>query len=75
MSAISDKEAYIFASGHYLTNHLPEDWEDWSEEKLDSFVEDNVWLPFEGWSAGDVWDNIANLAADLQDCYQKKENL
>ena len=76
MSAISDKEAYIFASGHYLTNHLPENWEDWSEEKLHNFLEDNVWEPFELYTCTHkVWEYIETLARDLQDCYQRKENL
>lgn len=29
----------IFArmSGHFLTSHLPDDWDTWEEEKLDQF--------------------------------------
>ena len=57
----------IFArmSGHFLCQHLPDDWTDWSEEKLDKFFEDNVWEPLEYWPVNDVYELIDSLTVDV----------
>ena len=53
-------EQQIFArmSGHFLCQHLPDDWADWPEEKLDKFFEDNAWEPLEYWPVNDVYELI-----------------
>ena len=60
-------ENQIFArmSGHFLREHLPDDWADWPEEKLDKFFEDNAWEPFEYWPVNDVYGLIDNLTRDV----------
>ena len=63
---VTDKESFMWASGHYLTQHLPNDYDEWEEEELDKFILDNVWEPFEYYSANDVWENISNLAHDFK---------
>ena len=57
----------IFArmSGHFLCQHLPDDWNDWPEEKLDKFFEDNVWEPLEYWDINDVYGMIDALTRDV----------
>ena len=57
----------IFArmSGHFLCQHLPDDWADWPEEKLDKFFEDNVWEPLEYWPVNDVYELIDSLTRDV----------
>ena len=46
---ITENEALIWASGHFLTNHFPEDFKDWEEEQVNEFILDNVWQTFEGY--------------------------
>ena len=57
----------IFArlSGHFLCQHLPDDWADWPEEKLDKFFEDNTWEPLEYWPVNDVYELIDSLTRDV----------
>ena len=58
-------EAYINASGHFLTNHLPHDWEDMNEDDLNSFISDNLWEHFENCDPEYVWDHIDTLARNF----------
>ena len=69
---ITETEALIWASGHYLCEHFPEDFKDWEEEQVNEFILDNVWQPFEGYSAEDVWENIDNLACDFRQTMNDK---
>jgi hypothetical protein len=69
---ITDNEALIWASGHFLCNHFPEDFINWEEEQVNKFILDNVWQPFEGYSAEDVWENIDNLACDFKQTMNDK---
>jgi len=39
----------INASGNYLTELLPEDFNMWSEERLHKFIQENLWQPLEGY--------------------------
>ena len=47
----SIKHTEIFArmSANFLATPLPSDWDTWEEEKLDNFISDNHWEPFEYW--------------------------
>ena len=63
---ITEKESIIWASGHYLTEHLPKDFDAWEEEDLDNYLLDNIWEPFEYYSADQIWENIENLAMDFK---------
>ena len=47
---ITDKKAIIFASGTFLTEHLPEEYEEWEEQDLYIHLVENVWDPFEYYS-------------------------
>ena len=69
---ITETEALIWASGHYLCENFPEDFKDWEEEQVNEFILDNVWQPFEGYSAEDVWENIDNLACDFRQTMNDK---
>jgi hypothetical protein len=59
------KAAMILASGHFLSDYFPENWEDMSEEKLNQFVVDNAWERLEGCPAEEILDNIEVLAGDF----------
>tara|TARA_E500000318_G_scaffold27707_1_gene27891 strand:- start:577 stop:801 length:225 start_codon:yes stop_codon:yes gene_type:complete len=60
-----ENEAMIRASGHFLTNEFPVDWQDMTEEELLKFILENEWCYFEGADAVDVWSHIENLAMDF----------
>lgn len=51
-----------WASGFFLTERFPSNWEDMEEEEQNQFIIDNAWQPFEYWGAEDVYDVIASLA-------------
>jgi len=59
------KHALITASGGYLTAHLPDDFDLWDEERLDQFLLDNMWEPFEFYSAHQIWEVIDSMADDI----------
>tara|TARA_R100000773_G_C4143044_1_gene68551 strand:- start:280 stop:525 length:246 start_codon:yes stop_codon:yes gene_type:complete len=69
---ITENEALIWASGHFLCEHFPEDFINWEEEQVDKFILDNVWQPFEGYSAEDVWEIIDSLASDFKQSVNHK---
>jgi len=60
----------IWASGFYLSKTLPDNWE--KDDEIDEFVEANAWQPFEGWTASNIWSEIASLASSAQDFFGKK---
>jgi len=51
------------ASGHFLTEHFPENWNDMDGEELNEFIDDHTWEPLEGWEAGAVFELIENAAS------------
>ena len=59
-------EDLIEASSHYLTESLPEDFHKWTEKKLDTFIEDHLWKPFEYEEVDVVWDHISGLATSTR---------
>ena len=63
---ITEKESIIWASGHYLTEHLPKDFDAWEDEDLINYLLDNIWEPFEYYPADQVWEKIENLAYDFR---------
>ena len=69
---ITEKESIIWASGHYLSNHLPEEYDEWDTKDIDNYLLSNVWQPFEYYSADDIWSFIETLAYDFQWTLNKK---
>ncbi len=63
---MTNNERLIWASGFYLTDHLTEDLLNGSEALLDEFILENLWIPFEYWSADDVFEQIQQLADSLR---------
>lgn len=77
---ITDKKAIIFASGTFLTEHLPEEYEEWEEQDLYIHLVENVWEPFEYYSGEQIWEFIEHLAYDFKNTikeltWAKKERL
>ena len=84
-SKLSFEDAcFQWASGFYLTDHLPDDFfihdpetcdlEDWEEYK-DDLLENNLWEPFEFYDAKMISKEIASLAHWIESGqYPKKED-
>ena len=57
------KDDFIFASGNYLTEHLPHDEiDDWTHEQMIQFIDEHKWEGVEYWSAEDIYEFIVSLA-------------
>ena len=55
-------EHVILASGHFLTEHLPEDWHTWHKEKLYEFCENYIAEFVEGYDGKFIMDQIDDAA-------------
>ena len=56
----------LWASSQFLYDDLPDNWKDWSEEKLFKFVEQNAWEPFADWDGAKLWAHIQDLAVSMR---------
>jgi len=56
----------IFASSFYLTKELPKNWGNWNEKKLNKYLTDHAWQPFEFDEAENIFENIEILASSLR---------
>ena len=52
----------INMSAQFLTEHLPDNFQDWEDEELYEWVEQHAWQPFENWSGKDLLEQIINCA-------------
>ena len=57
-------ETYQWASGHFLTNELPDNFMDMSDEALFEFIEQHLIEQYEYDREEHVWDMIEWLAQD-----------
>lgn len=64
---------FIRLSGHFLSEHLPDDFFTYDEDDQMTLIEDYHWQPFEYHSAGDVYDLIDSLTYDVQNILEKGE--
>ena len=66
----------VFArmSGNFLTEHLPDDWASWSDEKLHNFFSDYAWHPFEHWAFKDVFDLINIATYEVMKLLEESKN-
>ena len=60
------KSDIIWASGQFLTEPFPDDYEQWSNEKLDDFIDDHKWEPFENYDPSFIWEQIEHLAYSVR---------
>jgi hypothetical protein len=67
------KQDLIWASGHCLTTYLPEDFDTWTDRKLNNFLEKHAWEPFEYWPAENIWEQIDSLAYSVGKNYRRKK--
>ena len=60
------KSDIIWASGQFLTEPFPDNYEQWSNEKLDDFIDDHKWEPFEDYDPSFIWEQIEHLAYSVR---------
>ena len=56
----------LWAAGQFLYDDLPNNWKDWSQKELYSFVEQHAWEPFQYWSGSKLWTHIIDLAESMR---------
>jgi len=65
-------DAWLEASGSYLSGDLPNNFFELSEEEQDELIIENIWQPFEGWPPKDVMSEIHDRAKLVYETYQLK---
>lgn len=53
-------------SGHFLSEHLPENWHEMSDEELNDFIEVNAWEPIEHLNTGEIFELIDTLTTEVE---------
>ena len=67
-----DYQKYIpEASGHYFTEHLPDDWHTWKHEELEKWCEKHAWEPIEDFPTDWVFEQADNLAISIHRCVEE----
>jgi len=56
------KKDFIWASGNILCKHLPNDFDTWTERKLNNFLEKYIVEHLQGSEADWIWEQIDDLA-------------
>ncbi len=72
MSKITKFDLHQLASGEYLCEQIPDDWEMLEVEQQNDFLLANAWEPMEGKSADDIWDLIDCTACSTMGFLQAK---
>ena len=67
MSEEKEKRDVIWASGHFLGEYFPEDFDTWPDEKLEEFCEEHAWEPLEGSDGAWLVEEIHNLAWSVRE--------
>ena len=63
----------IWASGQFLTEPLPDDYDQWSNGDFDEFILTHLWEPFEDYDASFIWEQIEHLALSVRN-YMEESN-
>ena len=58
----TEDEKIINMSGQFLTEQLPNNFQNWDDDELNNWVEEKAWQPFENWSGKELLDQIINCA-------------
>ena len=68
-----NKSDIIWASGQFLTQGLPDDYDQLTNEELDDFIDDHKWEPFEDYDSSFIWEQIEHLALSVRN-YMEDSN-
>jgi len=56
------RDIYEWAAEAYLTERLPEGWQDLPDSQLYDWIAQHTWEPLEHWRPEEVWEQIDSLA-------------
>jgi len=71
---ITQKDKDIFwAASQFLYEDLPEDYQDWPNQKLYKFLKYYAWKPFEHYSGEWLWAHIQDLAISMRKYAQENK--
>ena len=70
-----NKSDIIWASGQFLTEFLPDNYDLWSNEKLDDFIDDHKWEPFEDYDPSFIWEQIEHLALSVRNYIDQTQKI
>ncbi len=71
---IEDKDMQ-WASQHFLTESLPDDWQKMSDEEVDEFIENHKWQLVEDWDSDDIWQQIGQIARSMRSYINEQESM
>ena len=60
------QQDFIFASSHILCETLPPDYDTWSDEKLEDFLSENAYEPYEHFTPRQLYQEIESLARSIR---------
>ena len=70
-----EEACFQWASGFYLTEHVPDKFFDWTINGQEGFMGDHLWEPFEFWDGRAIGKEIDSLAHWIeQGQYPKRED-
>ena len=64
----------IWASGQFLTEPLPDDYDQWSNGDFDEFILTHLWEPFEDYDASFIWEQIEHLALSVRNYIEESND-
>lgn len=67
-------DLFQWASGHFLTEHLPDNYMEMSEEELRQYCVDHAWEPMEDWEPECVLEQIETLAASVEKLLKENQD-
>ena len=70
---MSTKDDMIWASGHFLGENFPDNYDKWSEDKIYQFCEDHVWEMLEGADGEWLFEQIEHLAWSVREYINAQE--
>ena len=73
MTEQEEQKLIIRLSGHFLSEHLEDDFFELDDDKQMEYIKEYAWEPFEYHDPEDVYDLISSLAYDVMDIMKKAE--
>lgn len=70
---ITKKDIMNYCAGHFLSDELPDNWEDMGDDEFYEFLESNAWEPHEGSDGGWIWEQIESSAYSMEQFLKKYE--
>lgn len=69
---MKDHHYLQLASRHYLSQELPENWDDLGISDQNQYLYDNAWEPFAGIPADELYEQMEDLAKDFKQVAERE---